>query len=157
MSVPCNYAAKLESEIYGCNSFNDAVMKKLLPLKIYSELKQIQHGEKDLSAEVAEAVASAMKKWALEKGATHYSHWFQPLTGSTAEKHDSFITIKHPGNMVMDFSGKELLQGEPDASSFPNGGKGHLWGRGYTAWDTSSPPLSRRPKVLKSSISHRFF
>lgn len=150
MSVPCNYAAKLESEIYGCNSFNDAVMKKLLPLKIYSELKQIQHGEKDLSAEVAEAVASAMKKWALEKGATHYSHWFQPLTGSTAEKHDSFITIKHPGKMVMDFSGKELLQGEPDASSFPNGGlRATFEARGYTAWDTSSPAFIKETEGVK--------
>lgn len=150
MSVPCNYAAKLESEIYGCNSFNDAVMKKLLPLKIYSELKQIQHGEKDLSAEVAEAVASAMKKWALEKGATHYSHCFQPLTGSTAEKHDSFITIKHPGKMVMDFSGKELLQGEPDASSFPNGGlRATFEARGYTAWDTSSPAFIKETEGVK--------
>ena len=153
MSVPYNYASKLENEIYGCNSFNDAVMKKLLPFKIYSELKQIQHGEKDLTAEVAEAVAQAMKKWALEKGATHYSHWFQPLTGSTAEKHDSFITIKHPDKMVMEFSGKELLQGEPDASSFPNGGSEPLWSvRGYTAVGHLLPAFIKETEGVKTFL-----
>lgn len=151
MSVPYDLSTRLESEIYGCNCFNDAVMKKLLPYKIYGELKQIQHGEKDLTSEVAEAVAGAMKKWALEKGATHYSHWFQPLTGSTAEKHDSFISIKHPDKMLMEFSGKELLQGEPDASSFPNGGlRATFEARGYTAWDTSSPAFIKETEGVKT-------
>lgn len=151
MTVPYDFASQLVSEIYGSNCFNETVMKKLLPANIYNELQQIQHGDKDLTPEVAEAVASAMKDWALEKGATHYSHWFQPLTGSTAEKHDSFLSISRNGKIFMEFSGKELLQGEPDASSFPNGGlRATFEARGYTAWDTSSPAFIKETEGVKT-------
>ncbi|MEA1911071.1 MAG: glutamine synthetase III [Spirochaetota bacterium] len=127
-------------EIYGINSFGDAVMRERLPKSIYKELKSVQNGSNRLSTEVAEVVANAMKDWALEKGATHYTHWFQPLTGLTAEKHDSFISPTDDGRVIMEFSGKELIQGEPDASSFPSGGlRATFEARGYTAWDTASP------------------
>ena len=128
------------NEIYGINSFGDAVMRERLPKSIYKELKLVQNGSNRLSSEVAEVVANAMKDWALEKGATHFTHWFQPLTGLTAEKHDSFISPTKDGRVIMEFSGKELIQGEPDASSFPNGGlRATFEARGYTAWDTASP------------------
>lgn len=128
------------SDIYGINSFSDSVMRERLPKSIYNELKLVQNGSNRLSSEVAEVVANAMKDWALEKGATHYTHWFQPLTGLTAEKHDSFISPTEDGRVIMEFSGKELIQGEPDASSFPNGGlRATFEARGYTAWDTASP------------------
>ena len=128
------------NEIYGINSFSDAVMRERLPKSIYKELKLVQNGSNRLSSEVAEVVANAMKDWALEKGATHYTHWFQPLTGLTAEKHDSFISPTEDGRVIMEFSGKELIQGEPDASSFPSGGlRATFEARGYTAWDTASP------------------
>ncbi len=126
--------------LFGSNSFNDATQRERLPRSIYKELKLVQAGRKKLSAEVAEVVANAMKDWALEKGATHYTHWFQPLTGITAEKHDSFISPNAEGRVLMEFSGKELIQGEPDASSFPSGGlRATFEARGYTAWDTASP------------------
>ncbi len=128
------------NEIYGMNSFGDAVMRERLPKSIYRELKLVQEGNKRLSPEIAEVVANAMKDWALERGATHYTHWFQPLTGLTAEKHDSFISPTPDGRVIMEFSGKELIQGEPDASSFPSGGlRATFEARGYTAWDTASP------------------
>ncbi len=128
------------NEIYGINSFGDAVMRERLPKSIYKELKLVQDGRNRLSLEIAEVVANAMKDWALERGATHYTHWFQPLTGLTAEKHDSFISPTADGRVIMEFSGKELIQGEPDASSFPSGGlRATFEARGYTAWDTTSP------------------
>ncbi len=128
------------NEIYGINSFSDSVMRERLPKSIYKELKLVQNGSNRLSSEVAEVVANAMKDWALERGATHYTHWFQPLTGLTAEKHDSFISPTEDGRVIMEFSGKELIQGEPDASSFPSGGlRATFEARGYTAWDTASP------------------
>jgi glutamine synthetase len=128
------------NEIYGINSFGDAVMRERLPKSVYKELKLVQKGSNRLSSEVAEVVANAMKDWALERGATHYTHWFQPLTGLTAEKHDSFISPTEDGRVIMEFSGKELIQGEPDASSFPSGGlRATFEARGYTAWDTASP------------------
>ena len=128
------------TELYGCNCFNDAVMRERVPKSIYKSVKQVQAGEAELSLEVAEVVANAMKDWAIEKGATHYTHWFQPLTGLTAEKHDSFISPTPEGRVIMEFSGKELIQGEPDASSFPSGGlRATFEARGYTAWDTTSP------------------
>ncbi len=127
-------------EIYGINSFGDAVMRERLPKSIYKELKLVQDGRNSLSLEIAEVVANAMKDWALERGATHFTHWFQPLTGLTAEKHDSFISPTADGRVIMEFSGKELIQGEPDASSFPSGGlRATFEARGYTAWDTASP------------------
>ncbi|HUX50289.1 MAG TPA: glutamine synthetase III [Spirochaetia bacterium] len=126
--------------IFGSNSFNDAMQRERLPKSIYKELKQVQAGKHKLTIAVAEVVANAMKDWAIEKGATHYTHWFQPLTGITAEKHDSFISPTADGRVLMEFSGKELIQGEPDASSFPSGGlRATFEARGYTAWDTASP------------------
>lgn len=128
------------SEVYGINLFSDAMMREYLPKTIYREVKLVQKGVKELSLEVAEVVASAMKDWAIKRGATHYTHWFQPLTGLTAEKHDSFISPAEDGRVIMEFSGKELIKGEPDASSFPSGGlRATFEARGYTAWDTTSP------------------
>ena len=128
------------TEEYGSLLFTDAVMQERLPKPTYKELKQVIEEGKKLDLSIANEVAHAMKEWALEKGATHYAHWFQPLTGITSEKHDSFITPKDDGSVLMSFSGKELIQGEPDASSFPSGGlRATFEARGYTAWDPSSP------------------
>lgn len=127
------------TSIFGENVFNETVMKARLPKETYKQLmKTIEGGEK-LDPSVANVVANAMKDWALEKGATHFTHWFQPLTGVTAEKHDSFISPAPEGKIIMEFSGKELVQGEPDASSFPSGGlRATFEARGYTAWDPTS-------------------
>ena len=139
------------NEIYGENCFGDAIMKERLPSKIYNELKLVQRGEKELTLEVAEVVANSMKDWAIEKGATHYTHWFQPLTGLTAEKHDSFINPATDGSVLLEFSGKELIQGEPDASSFPSGGlRATFEARGYTAWDTTSPAVIKEQGGVKT-------
>ncbi len=129
------------SEIFGSNVFNDTVMRERLSEQVYTDLKRCIDEGADLSKETANAVAAAMKDWAIEKGATHYSHWFQPLTGVTAEKHDSFISAPDSrGKVIMEFKGKELIKGEPDASSFPSGGlRATFEARGYTAWDYSSP------------------
>ncbi|MBN1647384.1 MAG: glutamine synthetase III [Spirochaetales bacterium] len=136
------------TEEYGKLSFSDAVMKERLPKTIYREIKNVQAGESRLSRDVAEVIANAMKDWAIENGATHYTHWFQPLTGLTAEKHDSFIAPTKDGKVMMEFSGKELIQGEPDASSFPSGGlRATFEARGYTAWDTTSPAFLREDKT----------
>ena len=133
------------ADIFGENVFSDKVMQERLPKKIYKELHKTIDEGKELDPIVAEAVAEAMKQWAIEKGATHYTHWFQPLTGVTAEKHDSFITAPRPdGTILMEFSGKELIKGEPDASSFPSGGlRATFEARGYTAWDCTSPAFVR--------------
>ena len=127
-------------EIFGMNVFNDAVMRERLPKKIYNELKNtIENGER-LRSDVADIVANAMKDWAIERGATHYTHWFQPMTGITAEKHDAFLTPMGDGTAIMEFSGKTLVKGESDASSFPSGGlRTTFEARGYTAWDCTSP------------------
>ncbi len=128
------------NEMYGINAFGDSVMRDRLPKAIYKELKEVQAGELELTNACAEVVANAMKDWAIEKGATHYTHWFQPMTGLTAEKHDSFISPTNDGRAILEFSGKELIQGEPDASSFPSGGlRATFEARGYTAWDVTSP------------------
>ncbi len=134
------------SEIFGEDVFSDTVMKERLPKKIYEELRKTIDEGAELNAVVADVVANAMKDWAVEKGATHYTHWFQPLTGVTAEKHDSFIsTPKANGKVLMEFSGKELIKGEPDASSFPSGGlRATFEARGYTAWDCTSPAFVKR-------------
>ncbi len=131
-------------DIFGIDVFSDAVMIEKLPKKIYLALKKtIENGE-DLDPAVAEVVANAMKDWAIERGATHYTHWFQPMTGVTAEKHDSFISPTSDGRIIMEFSGKELIKGEPDASSFPSGGlRATFEARGYTAWDCTSPAFLR--------------
>ena len=124
------------AEIFGEDVFNDTVMQQRLPKKVYKDLKQAILEGKELSPEMADVIAHEMKEWAIEKGATHYTHWFQPLTGVTAEKHDSFITAPLPsGKVLMSFSGKELIKGEPDASSFPSGGlRATFEARGYTVW-----------------------
>ncbi|MGN0153547.1 MAG: glutamine synthetase III [Lachnospiraceae bacterium] len=128
------------TEIFGSNVFNDAVMKERLPKAVYKELKKTIEEGKELNPAIADTVANAMKDWAIEKGATHYTHWFQPMTGITAEKHDSFISPTADGKVLMEFSGKELIKGEPDASSFPSGGlRATNEARGYTAWDCTSP------------------
>ena len=125
--------------------FNDSVMQARLPKKVYKELKKTIEEGKELTMEIADVVAHEMKEWAIEKGATHYSHWFQPLTGVTAEKHDAFITAPMDnGKVLMSFSGKELIKGEPDASSFPSGGlRATFEARGYTTWDCTSPAFVR--------------
>ena len=133
-------------DVFGTKVFNDDVMQEYLPKKTYAQLRDtIENGE-ELAPEVANVVAHAMKEWALKNGATHYTHWFQPLTGVTAEKHDSFITAPmENGKVLMSFSGKELIKGEPDASSFPSGGlRATFEARGYTAWDCTSPAFVRQ-------------
>ena len=134
------------AEIFGENVFNDAVMQERLPKKVYKRLKDVISQGRDLDLETADVVAHEMKEWAIEKGATHYTHWFQPLTGVTAEKHDSFITAPMAnGKVLMSFSGKELIKGEPDASSFPSGGlRATFEARGSTAWDCTSPAFVRQ-------------
>ena len=130
---------KTVSDIFGTLVFDDRVMKEKLPQDVYLSLKKTIDEGGDLDLEVANAVAAAMKDWAIEHGATHFTHWFQPLTGITAEKHDSFITPAPDGGVLMEFSGKELIRGEPDASSFPSGGlRATFEARGYTAWDPTS-------------------
>jgi glutamine synthetase len=126
--------------VFGSHVFNDRTMKERLPKETYRALrKTIDRGE-TLTLEVANVVANAMKDWAIERGATHYTHWFQPLTGRTAEKHDAFISPTDDGGIIMEFSGRQLIQGEPDASSFPSGGlRSTFEARGYTAWDCTSP------------------
>jgi len=127
------------SEIFGISVFNDKVMRERLPYSTYKSLKKTMQQGTKLDPTVADIVANAMKDWAIEKGATHYTHWFQPMTGITAEKHESFISPVADGNVIMDFSGKELIKGEPDASSFPSGGlRSTFEARGYTAWDPTS-------------------
>jgi len=127
------------TEIFGSNVFNDTVMKAKLPKETYKQVQLTIRNGKKLDPAAANIVANAMKDWAVEKGATHFTHWFQPMTGITAEKHDSFIEPTNDGNVIMEFSGKELVQGEPDASSFPSGGlRATFEARGYTAWDPTS-------------------
>ena len=152
------------AEIFGENVFNDAVMQERLPKKVYKKLKEVINEGKDLDLETADVVAHEMKEWALEKGATHYTHWFQPLTGVTAEKHDAFITAPmENGKVLMSFSGKELIKGEPDASSFPSGGlRATFEARGYTdrmqqaqhfVFRQHSAPTQERHWIRK----HRYF
>ena len=127
-------------DIYGSNVFNESVMRQSLPKETYKSLRNTIEEGLPLDPQVAEVVASAMKDWAISKGATHFVHWFQPMTSITAEKHDSFISPTPDGRVLMEFSGKELIKGEPDASSFPSGGlRATFEARGYTAWDCTSP------------------
>ena len=135
----CSENRKSVPELFGSSVFNDDVMQERLPKDVYRSLRKTIDEGKDLDLNVANAVANAMKDWAVEKGATHYTHWFQPLNGITAEKHDSFISPTSDGRVIMQFSGKELIKGEPDASSFPSGGlRATFEARGYTAWDPTS-------------------
>lgn len=134
------------AKIFGENVFNDSVMQERLPKKTYIELKKTIEEGKALQAVTADVIAHEMKAWAIEKGATHYSHWFQPLTGATAEKHDAFLSAPlSNGKVLMEFSGKELIKGESDASSFPSGGlRSTFEARGYTAWDCTSPAFVKK-------------
>ncbi|MBO4559718.1 MAG: glutamine synthetase III, partial [Lachnospiraceae bacterium] len=133
------------TEYFGEYTFNEATMKKYLSAEVYAALKRTVDAGAELSPEDAEAVAAAMKTWAIERGATHFTHWFQPMTGVTAEKHDSFISPVGDGSIIMEFSGKELIKGESDASSFPSGGlRATFEARGYTAWDCTSPAFLRK-------------
>ena len=139
MVMSCPETRKSVPELFGSSVFNDDVMQERLPKDVYKSLRKTIDEGKDLDLNVANAVANAMKDWAVEKGATHYTHWFQPLNGITAEKHDSFISPTSDGRVIMQFSGKELVRGEPDASSFPSGGlRATFEARGYTAWDPTS-------------------
>ncbi len=142
------------AEIFGENVFNDAVMQERLPEDIYKELKNTIQEGKELQRSTADVVANAMKEWAIEKGATHYSHWFQPLTGATAEKHDAFIsTPTAEGKVMLEFSGKALIKGESDASSFPSGGlRATFEARGYTAWDPTSPAFIKKDATGTGAI-----
>ena len=133
------------TDIYGIDVFNDTVMKARLTKAVFRKLQKVRCEGGELDKESADLIAHEMKAWAIEKGATHYTHWFQPLTGTTAEKHDSFITCPTTeGKVLMDLSGKELIKGEPDASSFPSGGiRATFEARGYTIWDCTSPAFVR--------------
>ena len=133
------------TDFFGCDVFNESKMRERLPKATFKALKELIANGGEMTLEVANVVANAMKDWAIENGATHYTHWFQPLTGITAEKHDSFIEPADGGRVIMEFSGKELIKGEPDASSFPSGGlRATFEARGYTAWDCTSPAFLRR-------------
>ena len=126
-------------ELFGSMVFNDKEMKARLSAETYKALKTAISSDKALSPKLADEIAEAMKEWAIEKGATHYTHWFQPMTGLPAEKHDSFIDPQEGGSVIMTFKGKELIKGEPDASSFPSGGmRETAEARGYTTWDPTS-------------------
>ena len=137
------------AELFGKNAFNETVMRERLPKPVFKKLKKTIEDGAELDPSVADVVAHAMKEWAIERGATHYTHWFQPLTGVTAEKHDSFISAPTPeGKVIMEFSGKELIKGEPDASSFPSGGlRATFEARGYTAWDCTSPAFLKEDAI----------
>lgn len=130
---------KIVDEFFGCDVFGPAAMQRYLPHAIYKQMIDVMEYGKELPKEIADTVANAMKDWAMDKGATHYTHWFQPMTGITAEKHDAFINPTGPNSVISDFRGKELIKGEPDASSFPSGGlRATFEARGYTAWDPTS-------------------
>jgi len=143
---------------FGSNCFSNAIMRERLPKPVFAELLEVQSGQRELSPAVAEVVASAMKDWAIERGATHFTHWFHPLSGLTAEKHDSFIVPTGEGRVIMEFSGRELTKGESDASSFPSGGlRATFEARGYTAWDATSPAfLKRSPSGVTLCIPTAF-
>jgi glutamine synthetase len=143
--LPMNSSASRLPEFYGKYVFNDQVQRQRLPAPVYKALRKVIDSGAHLERDITDAVASAMKDWALEHGATHYTHWFQPMTGSTAEKHDAFLNPTADGGAILEFSGKALFQGEPDASSFPSGGlRATFEARGYTAWDPTSPAFIRR-------------
>ncbi|NLF31441.1 MAG: glutamine synthetase III, partial [Planctomycetes bacterium] len=135
-----NYLTTPMESVYCEHVFSEAIQRKRLPKEVFKALRRTITAGEELQPDIADAVAVAMRDWAVEHGATHFAHWFQPMTGSTAEKHDSFITPTGANEVVAMFSGKELVRGEPDASSFPSGGlRATFEARGYTAWDPSSP------------------
>ena len=139
--------------IFGSNVFNDSVMRSSLPKEVYKSLKKTMEIGAQIDLSIAGPVAQAMKDWAVSKGATHYTHWFQPLTNLTAEKHDSFIEPADGGQVIMQLSGKSLIVGEPDASSFPSGGsRATCAARGYTAWDPTSPAFVKEGTLYIPTI-----
>ncbi len=145
--APVNEMLDVQS-IFGMNVYSITTMKEDLPKPVYKKLLATIHKGEPIGLDIADEVANAMKRWAIAKGATHYTHWFQPLTGATAEKHDSFIEPDHKGGVALEFTGKNLVQGEPDASSFPNGGlRATFEARGYTAWDPTSPAFIKESKT----------
>ncbi len=145
---------KQVTEIFGENVFDDSTMRQTLPKDVYKELRKTIDDGLPLNRKIADAVAHAMKVWAIDKGVTHYTHWFQPMTGITAEKHDSFISPTGDGRVIMEFSGKELVRGEPDASSFPSGGlRATFEARGYTAWDPTSCAFVKDGSLYIPAIS----
>ena len=150
---PVTAATKKMTDEFGSLTFNDEVQRARLPKDVYRALRRaIAHGEA-IEASVADIVASALKDWAVEHGATHYTHWFQPMTGITAEKHDSFLSPTPDGRAVAEFSGKELIKGEPDASSFPSGGmRSTFEARGYTAWDPTSPAFILENQIGRAHV-----
>ena len=136
------------TEIFGVNVFNDEAMQVYLPKAVFKKLKKTIEDGLELDNDIADSVAHGMKEWAIDRGATHYTHWFQPLTGVTAEKHDSFISAPKNGKVIMEFSAKELTKGESDASSFPSGGlRATFEARGYTAWDCTSPAFIKKDSL----------
>ena len=138
-------------DVFGVNYFSELELKSRVPSSIFKKFKAVQSGEAEMSLEVADVIANAVKSWATERGATHFTHWFQPLTELTAEKHESFISVTSEGTIMSQFSGKDLIKGEADTSSFPNGGlRSTFEARGYTAWDTSSPMFIKGEGVTKS-------
>lgn len=140
-------------KLFGENVFTLGKMQERLPKKAFAEVKRVMEHGGELDNATADVVAKTMKDWAVEHGATHYTHWFQPLTGITAEKHDSFISPSPDGGVIMEFSGKELIQGEPDASSFPSGGlRATFEARGYTAWDPTSYAFLKGRTIMKARI-----
>ncbi len=140
------------SQYFGCNTFSERTMRERLQKDVYKAYRQALKRGEALSPEVAKSVALAMKEWALEQGCTHFTHWFLPMTGATAEKHDAFITWDEPGVVIERFSGSQLIQGEPDASSFPSGGlRATFEARGYTMWDPASPAFIKQGESLKIS------
>jgi len=135
-----DYTVTKMKEVYCEHVFSESVQRERLPKAVFKSLQQTIKAGQEIGIEIADSVALAMRDWAIEHGATHYTHWFQPMTGATAEKHDSFITPTGDGEILAQFSGKDLVRGEPDASSFPSGGlRATFEARGYTAWDPSSP------------------
>ena len=141
------------ANVFGEAVFSTAVQRQRLPSSVYKQLQETLEAGALLEPGLADAVATAMKEWAMEHGATHFTHWFQPLTGITAEKHDSFYAPTGDGNAIAEFSGKELIQGEPDASSFPTGGiRATFEARGYTAWDPTSPGLHAREPERRGAL-----
>ena len=157
ITEPLSFSNVSASELFGSNVFNKAVMKERLPKPVYRSLIRTIETGSTLDPSIADAVASAMKDWAIQKGATHYAHVFYPLTGFTAEKHDSFLSPDGEGGAFAEFAGKTLIQGEPDASSFPNGGiRATFEARGYTAWDVTSPAyILENPNGTTLVHSHR--
>ncbi len=142
---------KIVDEYFGCDVFSTSAMQRYLPHAVYKQMMDVMEKGKELPKEIADVVANAMKEWALEQGATHYTHWFQPMTGVTAEKHDGFINPTWQ-NVIMEFRGKELIKGEPDASSFPNGGlRATFEARGYTAWDPTSYAFIKKRRTMYSN------